>query len=288
MRLTYYNLFAILFSEMDENQTNTLLATVKKAGLTESQAKGYLALIEHGQLSPAELATHIGESRTNGYQICDKLLTLSLVTKKDDSKALYSPAHPSALEILAEKRRKILVRNEQEVKNSISPLIDMFYANTEMPGTHTAQGLDAIKSVLEDTLRCGGDVYFVRTPKDVVDLSSEYFLNLRQRRMEAGIQTYALTPMTPNARKHIAAGDDEKYNFNRTLLPDDSYSAPIEIQVYGDKTSFIAYGETQMVSTIDSPPVAEAMRQLLRLLGSALQEESNSQKRAIRSAAGKS
>lgn len=57
-------------------------AILRKAGLTESQAKGYLALIEHGQLTPVQLAEHTGESRTNGYQVCEKLVSLGLATKK--------------------------------------------------------------------------------------------------------------------------------------------------------------------------------------------------------------
>ena len=46
---------------------------LQKAGLTESQAKGYLALIKNGALSPVELAKKTDESRTNGYMICEKL-----------------------------------------------------------------------------------------------------------------------------------------------------------------------------------------------------------------------
>ena len=45
-----------------DDQTPTFDTTIlRKAGLTESQAKGYLALIEHGQLTPVELAEKTGE-----------------------------------------------------------------------------------------------------------------------------------------------------------------------------------------------------------------------------------
>jgi sugar-specific transcriptional regulator TrmB len=109
-------------------------AILRKAGLTESQAKGYLALIEHGTLSPTELADKTGESRTNGYMICDKLEKLGLAAKKEGKKALYSPTHPSALEALAERRRKAVQRNEQEVKQNVGTLIDYFYRFNSTPG----------------------------------------------------------------------------------------------------------------------------------------------------------
>ena len=71
---------------MDDQQPSFDTTILRKAGLTESQAKGYLALIEHGSLSPVELAEKTGETRTNGYMICEKLEKLGLATKKDDKK----------------------------------------------------------------------------------------------------------------------------------------------------------------------------------------------------------
>ena len=54
---------------MNDSPMSPETTILRKAGLTESQAKGYLALIEHGALSPAELAEKTGENRTNGYMI---------------------------------------------------------------------------------------------------------------------------------------------------------------------------------------------------------------------------
>ncbi len=244
---------------------------LRKAGLTESQAKGYLALIEHGALTPAQLAETTGETRTNAYAVADKLVELGLASKTDGRGVTYSPAHPSALEILAEKRRKILVRNEQEVKQGISPLIDLFYATTAQPGTRTLQGVEGIKEVYDDTLKAKQDIYLVRTTADVPDLGLEYLDSYRQRRADAGIDTYALTPDSPIARQHRDSGADERLRFHRTMIAQDTYTAPVEINVYGNKVALLAYGKTQMATIITSPPVAEAMRQLLGLLFQALQ-----------------
>lgn len=259
---------------MDEQTNTTNPSTVdiiRKAGLTESQARGYLALIEHGALSPAQLAEKTGESRTNAYMICDKLASLGLASKKDVKKATYSPNHPSALETLAEKRRKALVRNEQEVKNNLSSLIDLFYTTNELPGTRTLQGIEGIKEVYLDTLREKQEIYLLRTTADTPDLGIHYLDNYREQRAGVGIHTYALTPFTPIGLQHKQSGEDDKKLFHRTFLPDHTYTAPVEIDVYGDKVALIAFGDTQMATIIDSPPIAEAMRQVLRLLAATLQ-----------------
>lgn len=239
---------------------------LRKAGLTESQAKGYLALIENGSLTPIQLAQKTNETRTNAYAIADKLMQLGLATKNSGKPATYTPAHPSHLEELAEKRRKALVRNEQIVKSNLSPLIDLFYSHTEQPGTRTLQGIEGIKEVYNDTLKSGSDIYLVRTTADTPDLGLEYLNNYRQKRANSGIHTFALAPDTEIGRHNASSGEDTRMLFHRTILPNNTYTAPVEIDIYGDKVALIAFGETQMATVITSPLIAEAMRQLLKLL----------------------
>ena len=268
---------------MDEqtNTTTPIVDIIRKAGLTESQAKGYLALIEHGTLTPTELADHTSESRTNAYMICEKLEKLGLASKTDAKKSTYKPSHPSALETLAEKRRKALVRNEHEVKGGLSSLIDLFYASNELPGTRTLQGIDGIKEVYKDTLRTGQPIYLLRTIADIPDLGQDYLDSYREMRAKSRIVTYALTPDTEYARANLASGEDGRLLFHRTFLPDNTYTAPVEIDVYSTKVALIAFGDTQMATIIDSPPIAEAMRQVLRLLSSRLLVDPGTSNREI-------
>jgi sugar-specific transcriptional regulator TrmB len=257
---------AIICATLDSMKDETTeIDILKRAGLTDSQAKGYMALIENGALSPAQIADKTGETRTNGYAIAEKLEKLGLAAKKDASKASYSALHPNNLELLAEKRRRNIEKNEQIIKRNIPGLIEMFYANNEMPGSRTLAGLDGIKEVYNDTLRTGGDIYLLRTVADVGVLGKDYLDKYRAQRAKRGINTYALTPDMPIAREHMKRADAEML-FHRTLIPHDAYTAPVEIDVYGDKTALIAFGDTQMATIIDSPPIAEAMRQMMKIM----------------------
>ncbi|MGB4761850.1 MAG: helix-turn-helix domain-containing protein [Candidatus Saccharimonas sp.] len=267
------------FSSPESTFDTTVL---RKAGLTESQAKGYLALVQHGELTPTELATYTDESRTNAYMIADKLVSLGLASKKEDVKrATYTPLHPSSIEALAERRRKATIRNEQQVKEGISPLIDLFYKYREEPGTRTLQGLEGIKEVFADVIRTREDVYFIRTTTDIQTLPDDFFRKHQEERAALGITTHALTPPSPQAEVSIRSGRDDKLHFHRTFYPGDAYSAPVEIQVYGDKLALIAYGDTQMATIITSPPVAEAVRQVFTLLASTLHDYSEEVRSSI-------
>jgi len=246
------------------NEENTTIDILIRAGLTRSQAKGYLALIENGALTPTALAAKTGETRTNSYAIVEKLVALGLATKKDTKKAIYVPLHPNNLELLAEKRRRSVEKNEQIIKKNIPSLIEMFYTNSEMPGSRTLAGIDGIKEVYNDTLRTKQDIYLLRTTADVGILGEDFLNRYRAKRAKLGINTFALTPDTPVAK--LNAKDDRDMLFHRTLMPVDTYTAPVEIDVYGNKVALIAFGETQMATIIDSPPIAEAMRQILQII----------------------
>jgi sugar-specific transcriptional regulator TrmB len=247
-----------------EDSINTV-QTLRRAGLTESQAKAYLALLENGSLTPVQIADHTGETRTNSYAVADKLVSLGLANKTDDKKAVYQPLHPSNLELLAEKRRRNVERSEQIVKKNIPGLIELFYTFNETPGARTLAGLDGLKEVYDDTLRAKQDIYLLRTTADVGVMGEDYLDKYRHKRAQLGINTYALTPDTPVARRHMQQ-DDRALLFHRTLLPPDAYTAPVEIDVYGAKTALIAFGKTQMATIIDSPLIAEAMRQMMKLI----------------------
>lgn len=248
---------------------------LKKAGLSEAQTAVYYCLLRKGALTPAELAEETGQSRENCYAVAKKLVELGIIEKTKDKKSKYRVLNPSSLEILAEKRRKIVAKNEKYVKDNISSLLDIFYANNEMPGARTLEGIEGIKEVYRDVLREKKDLYFIRTRADSVlghDDVDDFVRKYRDERPLYGIQTYGLTPVDEHAIENAKSGRDEEILFHRIWMPEDDYTAPVEIQAYGDKVALIAFGEVAVVTIITSPVIAEAMRQILKILMKYYQE----------------
>jgi sugar-specific transcriptional regulator TrmB len=234
-------------------------------GLSPSQAQTYLKLIEKGELTPPEVSKITGESRTNAYMILQRLEDLNLVEKVKAAKKLtYQPLNPIALERLAEEQRAETAQVENQVKHAMPQMLSYFYSFTEKPGIRLLQGLEGIKEIYKDTLRTKKDIYFLRTPSEVETLGSEYFSRYKQKRAQLGITTYAFTQETTQAQKYAA--DDKLNKMVRTWVSPEEYDAPVEINVYGDKVAFLAYGEEVMGVIVQSPAIAESMRQLLKLI----------------------
>ena len=162
-----------------------------------------------------------------------------------------------------------MAKNEKFVKDNLSSLLDIFYANNEMPGARTLEGIEGIKEVYRDNLRVGKDLYFIHTENEHSlgdDETDSFMREYRDKRPLLGIHTYALTPATKERLKRFSNARDAAINFHRTWIPESDYTAPVEIQAYGDKVALIAFGETQMATIITSPVIAEAMRQILKIM----------------------
>lgn len=240
---------------------------IKKAGLTDSQAKAYITLIENSGTSAAQLAELIGETRTNTYAIIDKLLKYGLVSKKEDVKygAKYNANHPSALELLAESRRKAIARNEKAIKDALPDFIDYYYEYDDRPGIMTFIGKDGIKKIYNDVIEEGHSLEYLRSPQDSGYMSSEYIKEYRTKRANAGIITRPISPDLPRSRHNPKINEKYKITERAWLHPND-YTSNVEWDVYGDRVSIITYGAEAISVTIQSKSIAESMKQIFNIM----------------------
>ena len=246
------------------------LDILRKAGLNEAQAEIYDCLLRNGIMSPIELANETGQSRENCYMITKRLAELGLLEQIDGRRIKYQVLNPSALESLIEKRHQSMIEDERYVKDNLPLLLDVFYANSEMPGARVLKGIDGVKEIYEDILRTKKDVYLLGTGLNHVlskHKKDKAFLDkYRDRASSLEINTFALTPITRETMGDAKAKKDETVLLHRTWMPEDDFDSPLTIQIYGDKTALITFGETIMITVVTSPIIAEAMRQVLTVM----------------------
>ncbi|MCR5832832.1 MAG: hypothetical protein K6G36_02790 [Candidatus Saccharibacteria bacterium] len=231
-----------------------------QAGLTEVQAKIYLYLIEHGQSTPTEIAKGIGENRTTIYPAAEKLEALEIISQKDRGKiAAYVPNHPAVLEGLAEKRLRKVARQAKNLESNLPSLINYFNERQNTPGATTFYGQEGVKMIWDKVIATKKPFYFVRSRYDVI-ANKEMLQEFKHARVEAGIKSEDITAseFTDNKSKEML----EKYLLTRTLLPPNEYDSPIEIDIFGDNVAFINFSKDGMSTIIESPEIADAMRQM--------------------------
>lgn len=240
------------------------IQTLKQLGLTNSQAKTYMELIKAGSLTPPKLAIRINESRTTAYMALAKLEEIGLATKVGDAKkATYSPANPSSLDRFIANKRKEVTAAEDLYRSSLPRLLTYYYSNRGEPGVRFYQGREGLVKIYEDHLKTGKEVYFVRTMAD-----EEYFGDVlyqyMQKRAKNGIKAHGLAPRT-QATFEYARKNDKELRRDMAWFPPEAYTAPVEISIYGDKVSLISFGKEAIGTIIESPQIAQALRELFQM-----------------------
>lgn len=238
---------------------------LQQIGLTAGQAKAYLTLIKEGQLTAPELGNMIGETRTNAYMILDKLIALGLV-KKDvkAKKQAYYPTNPTSIERLIEEKRQQILSTEKQVRDSMPQLLNYFYTYQHQPGVRFFQGKEGIIKMYEDQRRTAKDIYFIRSDADFNMLGKGLY-NHVEARAKLGIASHGIEPAEAD---NIDYGrrNDERLKRDMVWAPHEAYNAPVNVYIYGNKTALISYGEEVIGTIIESPQIAEAMKQLFGLV----------------------
>lgn len=231
---------------------------LKQAGLTELQAKIYLYLIKHGQSTPSQIATGLNEGRTTIYSATQRLEALGIISQKDKGKiSAYVPNHPSILERLAEQRLRAIARQAKNLEANLPALINFYNEHQNEPGTTTFYGQEGIKMIWDKVIATKAPYYFVRSRYDEI-ADHDALEDFKKARVEANIISEDITPseFTSNTNK-----DSQKWLLTRTLLPPDEYDSPVEIDIFGDNVAFLNYAKNGMSTLIESPEIADAMRQ---------------------------
>lgn len=254
-----------------------------KMGLTPAQAQTYLELVKAGSLTPPQLALIIKESRTTAYMALSRLEEVGLAVKQEGAKKqTYEPASPSVLEKFLSDKQKELAATEAAYRDALPNLLSYYYTYRGKPGVRFFEGGDGLEKLYEDILRTRATVDIVRTTAD-----EEYFGDGRDgstvlgkylnARAQLGIESKLLAPALPGPMSW-AKENDERLKRVVTWFPPDEYTVPVEVNVYGNKVSFISFGDETVGTIIESPQIAQAMRELYAMAqkgANALMKEEN-------------
>lgn len=244
--------------------------TIQELGLNKTQADMYLLLMKHGSLTPPEAAQLSGETRTTVYSIFEKLEKLGLAKKKSGAKKVtYIPENPAALERLAESKYQKSVELKQKIATNMSRYMTYFYTYQEQPGVRFFQGKDGIIKMYEDQLRTKKEIYFLRSESDINVLGKTIY-KVIENRHKLNIKVYGIEADEAD-NIEFSHKNDARLGREMVFYPQGSYTAPVNIYTYGNKTALISYGEEIIGTIVESPQIADAFKQIHSMLKSAVQ-----------------
>ncbi len=120
---------------------------IEKLGLTENQAKVYLALVEEGPALVSEIGQKSDLNRTTCYDVLEKLVGYGLASyaSGDGSKKKYVAESPETLVTYLERKKRTYQNRLEDLKDKLPELMAL-YKRTDKPVIKFLEGTEAIRA----------------------------------------------------------------------------------------------------------------------------------------------
>jgi len=165
--------------------------TLRKAGLTEGEARTYLALLKIGSSSTGPIIDETKISRSIIYQILDNLIDKGLVSYITKEKTKYFQAsEPSRLKDFLDEKEREFNKNRDEVENLIPKLLSLT-KKTKENEVRVFAGFKGMITVHEHTyekLEKGEEYYYFGIPPEQPEHFHAYWNKDHKRRVKAKIK----------------------------------------------------------------------------------------------------
>lgn len=236
---------------------------LKNVGLSENEAKVYLAALELGETSVYRLAKKSGVKRTTTYLAVENL----------KEKGLMSSYESNGVAVCYAENPKKLVESIEHRKRDIERILPELLAFTNLidkkPKIRYFEGKEAYKEVFSDVLK-HPDMEMLGTFNerfwDWEGYFTSYFMPKRQDKKIWGRVLFKDNPKL----QEIAASGKVIFTEIR-LVPSEKFNVEIEMVIYGkNKVGFVSYDE-EMAIIIESRKIHDTQKSFFEVMWDVLQ-----------------
>lgn len=240
-----------------------LIEPFRNLGLSEKEAKIYLALLQLGPSTPYQIAKKAGLKRPTAYVIAEELVEKGLIVHvPGEEKKRYIARMPdSFFEEAESKLRKA---------KSVLPELRSFQKGTvEKPSIMYYEGPEGVRQAYDykkHDLHGKEIVGFFASPEDASPEVTKVFMEWNEYKEKYGPKVRGLTVDTPNLKsyaKYLAPG---KGSITAKFMPPEIYSAKASIEACDGQFVRICLIESAEALIIESPKFTQAMTEVFELL----------------------
>src|SRR3989344_6740299 len=150
-------------------------------GLTETESKVYIALLKRGTSRAGRLAKETNVHRRTVYDILERLLEKGVISYITINNVRFFEAiSPDKLMILLKER-------EDRLKRFLPELQAIHDSHKNKRETLFFRGKEGLKSIFDDQIKVGKDIYFMGKGVEVNDILKFYFHKFDKQRVEKNI-----------------------------------------------------------------------------------------------------
>ena len=251
--------------------SNTIL---KKLGLTEKEAKIYLACLELGTGTVVKISRKAEITRGSTYDVLEEMLDKGYVSKlHKDKHMVFSAVDP---EILMKNYKDRL----RDFEMALPELKGLFNQYSSRPKVRYFEGLDGIKRVYEDTLTATTEILNYSNTHEILSHWPTYNDDYVSLRTQKSIFLRGIAPSDEYGKKLIK--DDRKYLREFRLLSSKDFNFTNEINIYDNKVAIVSFSPELIGIIIESQAIADTQRDIFKMAWGFAEDHSEKPKVVIK------
>lgn len=224
------------------------LQTLTQYGLTDRQAKVYIACLELGIASIQEISRKVHIARSSCEATIGQLLERGFVTSyRHKTVRKFSPVDPRQIVKVAEQKVGGLI-------NALPDLTGIFLKNKTIPSVRLYEGKKAMESILEEILAEAKVLHGFGSADDLYDALGETFPEFRKRRIQKKIPAKMILRNTAKARQRQKMGPQELREVR--LLNDDTIDVSSLVFIWNDKVASFSLRQEMIAVIVESREMA--------------------------------
>jgi len=221
------------------------------AGLTRTEAKLYVTLVDLGKAQAGMLSRKTGIHRRSVYDALERLIEKGLVSWiKENDKRFYTAESP-------EKLSDIIDLQKKELDGAIPELLLKFNEQKKKQETRFYRGVEGVRAIFEDQLSESKPVYIIGASYNASSILKYYMNHYTSRRIKKKLKLYLL---------YCGGRRDFSVPFGKTGYLPESYASPVSTNIYADKVAIIVWGDEPVAILIKNKHVAETYKNYFDIL----------------------
>jgi len=222
---------------------------LQKLGLTDNEARVYLALLELGPSLAGQISRKTGIHRRNVYDITERLIKKGLIGYIiKNNRRLFEAVNPERL-------KEVLREQQQELEESMPNLTLLYKKTKEKQETNFYKGIEGLKTIFQDQLETK-EILILGASSSAFEILPFYFKWYDKDRVKRKIKVRIIANKDFNKKIPLA---DIRY------LPE-KYANPLAINIYGDKVAIILWKKPPLAIVIKEQEIAESYRKYFELM----------------------
>lgn len=247
-----------------------LLASLEELGLSQKEARVYLANLMIGPASVQRIADQAGIKRVTAYVILESLANLGLASQSTKGKKTYFTSEdPISLRRLLEKKADQVKEQKANFESVLPDLKALKSLTPDAPVVKFYEGVEGIRSIVQTFPQAGKnsgvkEVYGISNLDQVYTVFPEFkAARTNPERVKLGLRSRYIYTTSEGA---VLKANDKQSNRESRFVPSDKYPISGDISISGDNVILFSFSGAKPIGvTIKSAEVAKAMKALFEI-----------------------